>query len=157
MPSEVSGDQYRPRMSWASSDGVRKSMRSNRSSGTRPELGVRRALHALGLRFRVQFPVPGAPRRRIDIAFTRFRIAVNIDGCFWHGCPVHRFVPKTNADYWSGKFAANRERDAATTALLQEAGWCVLRFWEHQPLDEVVATVLAAVRAGRDERGLIAV
>ena len=132
-------------MSWASTPGVRRSMKSNRSSGTRPELRVRRALHALGLRFNVQVRVPSAPRRRIDIAFPRLRIAVYIDGCFWHACPDHPFNPKRNADYWDAKFAANRVRDRETTELLEQQGWLVLRFWEHEAVDEVAARVGEAV------------
>lgn len=133
-------------MSWASSDGVRRSMQSNRANGTGPELQLRRALHLRGLRFRVQFPVPGSPRRRIDIAFTRLRIAVYLDGCFWHGCEEHPFRPKRNHEYWESKFAANRLRDAATSDLLSSQGWLVLRFWEHEPLDVSVASVERAVQ-----------
>ncbi len=136
-------------MSWASTDGVRRSMRSNRSSGTRPELRLRSALHRAGLRFRVQLPVPGNRRRRIDVAFPRLRIAVYLDGCFWHGCPQHPFIPKRNAAYWAAKFAANRVRDAATDALLQQAGWLVLRIWEHEPVPDAVERVLLAVRTRR--------
>ena len=124
-------------------------MRSNRSSGTKPELRLRSALHRAGLRYRVQLPVPGARRRRIDVAFTRLRIAVYVDGCFWHGCPAHPFTPKRNAVYWAGKFAANRARDAATDVLLRDAGWLVLRIWEHEPVPEAAERVAAAVRQRR--------
>lgn len=124
-------------------------MRGNRASGTRPELQVRRALHGAGLRYRVQHPVPGNRRRRIDVAFTRLRIAVSVDGCFWHGCDVHRFRPKRNADYWHAKFAKNGQRDAATDLLLEQAGWLVLRFWEHEPVEQVLAAVVAAVTERR--------
>lgn len=124
-------------------------MRSNRASGTRPELKLRRALHAAGLRYRVQFPVPGAPRRRIDVAFTRLRIAVYLDGCFWHGCEEHPFRPKRNREYWEAKFAANRARDAATSQLLSEQGWLVLRFWEHEESHLMVRTIEQAVDARR--------
>lgn len=102
-------------------------MQSNRSAGTRPELRLRSALHRAGLRYRVQLPVPGARRRRIDVAFTRLRIAVYVDGCFWHGCVQHPFTPKRNADYWSTKFSVNSARDADTDRLLREAGWLVVR------------------------------
>lgn len=127
-------------------------MRSNRSSGTGPELRLRRALHRAGLRYRVQLPVPGARRRRIDVAFTRLRIAVHVDGCFWHGCPQHPFVPKRNAAYWAGKFAANRARDAATDELLRTAGWLVLRVWEHEPVPDAVERVGRAVALRRQEQ-----
>lgn len=93
----------------------------------------------------MQFPVPGHRRRRIDVAFTRLRIAVYVDGCFWHGCPVHRFVPKRNAEYWNAKFLQNRARDAATDAALVDVGCTVLRIWEHEPLEQAVDRVLDAV------------
>lgn len=136
-------------MSWASTEGVRRSMRSNRSSGTRPEIRLRQALHRAGLRFRVQYPVPSARRRRIDVAFPRLKVAVYIDGCFWHGCPQHPFTPKRNAEYWSGKFVANRARDAETEARLELHGWVVLRVWEHEAAEAAVERVLAVVRARR--------
>lgn len=142
---DVVGAPYCPRMSWASSEGVRRSMRSNHASGTRPELRLRRALHARGLRFRVQVPVPGAPRRRIDVAFTRLHIAVYLDGCFWHGCVLHPFSPKRNSEYWAKKFELNTKRDADTTQILERHGWTVMRIWEHVPLDEAVATVVEVV------------
>ena len=110
---------------------------------------LRRALHARGLRFRVQFPVPGAARRRMDVAFTRVRVAVYLDGCFWHGCDVHPFRPKSNHEYWERKFAMNRRRDATTTELLTQQGWLVLRFWEHEPLESTVHAVERAVRSRR--------
>src|SRR3954447_12167894 len=107
-------------------------MRSNRGRDTSLELEVRRALHAQGLRYRVQLKVPGSNRRTIDVAFTRARVAVFVDGCFWHGCPVHHTVAKTNGDFWAEKVRRNRERDAETDGLLRAAGWRVLRFWEHE-------------------------
>lgn len=146
---------YGARVSWASNDGVRRSMRSNRASGTRPELRLRSALHRRGLRFRVQFRVPGAPRSRIDIAFTRARVAVYLDGCFWHGCPAHPFQPKRNAEYWAQKFAANRRRDADTNELLRAQGWLVLRFWDHEPLLTVVEAIEHALVKRRVDRDRI--
>jgi DNA mismatch endonuclease (patch repair protein) len=97
----------------------------------------------------VQFPVPGAPRRRIDVAFTRLRIAVYLDGCFWHGCEEHPFRPKRNREYWQRKFAANRVRDAATSELLSNQDWLVLRFWEHEQLDVMVRAIERAVEVRR--------
>lgn len=106
-------------------------MQGNRSRDTKPELAVRRILHAKGLRYRVNFRLLSGPRRTADIAFTRARIAVFIDGCFWHGCPVHYRAPRSNVSYWSAKVARNRERDLETTEHLISAGWKVLRFWSH--------------------------
>ena len=98
---------------------------------TKPELRLRRALHSRGLRFRVQLKVPGNARRSIDVAFTRARLAVYVDGCFWHGCPQHYVRPRTNADWWLWKIEMNQRRDYDTNAALAAAGWQVLRVWEH--------------------------
>jgi DNA mismatch endonuclease (patch repair protein) len=118
--------------SWASSSAVRASMRANRGRDTRPELALRRAVFALGLRYRVsRRPIPSL-RRTADLVFTRQRIAVFLDGCFWHGCPKHHSVAVTNADYWSAKVQANMARDRDTDRRLAEAGWIVLRIWEHE-------------------------
>ncbi|MBM7026069.1 very short patch repair endonuclease [Clavibacter zhangzhiyongii] len=132
-------------MSWASSDAARSIMRSNKRRDTRPELLVRRLLHARGLRYRVDLRVVQESRTLADIAFTRQRIAVFIDGCFWHSCPQHLHLPKANADYWTAKLARNVERDAEVTALLRDLGWTVLRFWEHVPAEDAAAEIRAAV------------
>ena len=131
--------------SWASSDAVRRSMQGNRSRDTSPELAVRRLLHAAGLRYRVNIRPLKSLRRTADVVFTRRKIAVFIDGCFWHGCPDHYVIPKTNVHYWSPKIETNLARDADTSAQLREAGWTVLRFWEHQAAADVAALVIAAV------------
>ncbi len=120
-------------------------MIANRRRDTTPEIAVRRALHAAGLRFRVDYPV--LPRRRADIAFPRRRVAVFIDGCFWHGCPDHQTVAKANARYWADKLAANQARDRDTNERLTARGWTVLRFWEHEPIGVVVERIERAVRA----------
>lgn len=112
------------------------------------ELAVRRLLHAAGYRYRVHYPVPGRPRRTIDIAFTRPKVAVFIDGCFWHGCPEHGTKPTANAEWWRTKLAANLARDRDTASHLEALGWRVTRAWEHVGPDAVVALVGAAVRAG---------
>ncbi|WP_228552970.1 MULTISPECIES: very short patch repair endonuclease [Mumia] len=114
---------------------------------TKPELSLRRELHARGLRYRVAFPVPGNRRRSIDIAFTRMRLAVFVDGCFWHNCPIHGTSPTSNSGWWSTKLGANQRRDADTTRLLEEKGWTVLRFWEHEPPASAADTVLATLSA----------
>lgn len=107
-------------------------MSTLRRSNTAPELALRRELHALGLRYRVQHPVPGNRRRRIDVAFTSKQLAVFVDGCFWHGCPEHQNRPGTNTDWWTWKFETIRVRDADTNRLLIESGWRVIRVWEHE-------------------------
>lgn len=99
---------------------------------TSPEIALRRQLHARGLRFRVQLKVPGNNRRTIDVAFTRPRLAVYMDGCFWHGCPEHGRRPHTNSEWWDWKLARNKARDRSTDSELRDAGWEVLRFWEHE-------------------------
>lgn len=130
---------------WASSPEVRDVMRGNRSRDTRPELAVRRRLHALGLRYRVSYrPVPDL-RRTADIAFPRQRVAIFIDGCYWHSCPEHGTKAARNADYWSTKLASNAARDADTNARLREAGWTVARYWEHEDPDAVAADIRALV------------
>lgn len=113
---------------------------------TAPELAVRRALHAAGLRYRIEYPVPGAPRRRIDIAFPGRKLAVMIDGCFWHGCPEHRKPPARNSSWWEWKRETNEARDRDTDSKLAAQGWRVLRIWEHvEPVQavEMVRAVLA--------------
>ena len=120
---------------------------------TAPELALRRALHADGYRFRVVHPVPGNRRRSIDIAFTRARVAVFVDGCFWHGCPEHGTQPRANSAWWTAKLAANRTRDADTDRLLREAGWQVVRVWEHEPVEQAVAAVVAALEGAGQANG----
>ncbi|WP_165771397.1 DNA mismatch endonuclease Vsr [Clavibacter tessellarius] len=136
-------------VSWASSDASRRVMRSNRRRDTAPELAVRRILHAEGMRYRIDSRVVRETRSRADIAFTRQRIAVFIDGCFWHSCPEHLHLPKANADYWIPKLTRNVERDAEVTAVLRGLGWTVLRFWEHEPAPEVADRIIAAVEKAR--------
>lgn len=136
-------------------------MRANRGRDTRPELALRRAVHALGLRYRVSArPIP-AVRRTADLVFPRAKVAVFLDGCFWHGCPEHHTVAVTNAAFWAEKVETNRRRDRDTDRRLDEAGWVSVRVWEHrdpqQAADEVRAVVAArratAVRtAGRTSR-----
>lgn len=121
-------------------------MQANRGRDTGPELQLRRLLHTAGLRYRVHWPVPGDRRRRIDIAFTRSKVAVFVDGCFWHRCPDHYSAPKANGDFWDAKIRKNAERDAHTTSLLADAGWLVMRFWEHDDLGRAASFVRVAVR-----------
>ena len=119
-------------------------MLANRRRDTDPELQVRSLLHAAGLRYRVDF-APGANRRRrADIVFTRARIAVFIDGCFWHGCFDHFIAPRSNSEYWAQKIDANRRRDRETTAQLEAEGWMVLRYWEHASPDAAAEEIIRA-------------
>jgi DNA mismatch endonuclease, patch repair protein len=128
-----------------SSPGVsaRMSRQTNRDTGA--EVAVRQLLHASGYRYRVHYPVPGMKRRKIDIAFPGVRLAVLIDGCFWHGCPQHATSPKSNAEWWRNKLDRNMERDRETDAQLRNEGWSVLRFWEHEAPDDVMRRVAGAV------------
>ena len=126
-------------------------MRANPKRDTRPELLVRSLLHARGLRFRKHYPVKLARGTvRPDIVFTRHKLAVFIDGCFWHACPVHGNMPRTNTDYWAPKLRHNVERDQLVDAELGAAGWRVLRFWEHESPAVVTDSVAAALAAIRD-------
>lgn len=111
---------------------------------TDAEMKLRRALHALGLRYRVQLPIPTSRRRTIDVAFTRAHLAVFVDGCFWHACPDHGARPRTNSEWWRWKLGRNTDRDRDTDRLLVEAGWEVLRVWEHEDPDEAALRVRRA-------------
>lgn len=122
-----------------------------RSKDTRPELALRSALWRTGLRFRVSGKLPGRP----DICFGRAKLAVFVDGCFWHGCPVHGTRPKSNGGYWNPKIEANRARDDAVLARLGEIGWKGLRFWEHE-VDEDTSAVVAAITAELKSRRALA-
>jgi DNA mismatch endonuclease, patch repair protein len=121
-------------------------MRANRRTDTKPELALRRALHRQGYRYRKDYrlDLTGA-RVRPDIAFTARRVAVFVDGCFWHCCPQHGTQPAANTWYWAPKLARNVERDRAADAALAEAGWRVVRVWEHESLDGAVAAVVSAL------------
>jgi DNA mismatch endonuclease (patch repair protein) len=121
-------------------------MRGNRRRDTKPEVRLRSALHARGLRFRKEYriEVPGL-RVRADVAFPRQRVAVFVDGCFWHACPDHGTQPRANAGYWAPKLRRNQERDSRVNSGLLAAGWAVVRAWEHQPIDEVAAEVESVV------------
>ena len=120
---------------------------------TKPEVTLRRELHRRGMRFRVQAKVPGNNRRTIDVAFTRARLAVYVDGCFWHGCPEHHVPPKSNADWWRWKVERNTDRDRDTDRELAEAGWAVLRLWEHEDVEVAADRVQSAYDAARGRRG----
>jgi DNA mismatch endonuclease, patch repair protein len=123
-------------------------MRAIKRRDTEPEWQIRRRLHREGRRYRVDFPIrTEVGLVRPDIAFTRARLAIFIDGCYWHGCPEHGRVPRVNAHYWKPKLARNAERDRVAAAALEEAGWSVLRFWEHEDPEAVVRKVTSTLRA----------
>lgn len=147
------GEGTLPEGSWASSTATRTSMLGNRRRDTTPELAVRRLLHAMGLRYRVDYSLPFDRRRKADVVFPRQRVAVFIDGCFWHGCPQHYIAPKAHGDYWRSKVEGNRHRDSQTTSLLEERGWQVLRFWEHDSAAATAATIADAVRTAAGRTG----
>lgn len=125
-----------------------------RREATEPELAVRRELHRRGLRYRVQYRVEGLPRRRVDIAFPRKRLAVFVDGCFWHGCPEHCVIPKSNRDWWLWKFDSNARRDADTDQRLADLDWSVVRIWEHVGSDEAADAVVEAISRRRIEQSV---
>ena len=125
-------------------------MRANRRTDTKPELALRHALHRLGYRYRKDYrlDLDGGRRVRPDIAFTARKVAVFVDGCFWHACPEHGSKPRANEWYWGPKLVRNVERDRINDAALILAGWTVVRLWEHVPLDEAVSTVITALGTG---------
>lgn len=115
-----------------------------RSTNTKPERRLRRALWATGLRYRLGHKLPGKP----DLVFVSAKLAVFVDGCFWHSCPKHRTHPKTNERFWAGKLQENVERDRRVDRQLRAMGWRVLRLWQHEvekELDEVVVRVRGMV------------
>lgn len=124
-------------------------MRSNRCRDTRPELVLRRAVFARGLRYRVAYKPLKGVRRSADMAFTRVKVAVFVDGCFWHGCPAHHTSPKTNAEYWANKIEVNQARDRDTDALFAAAGWAVVRIWEHEDVTLAADRVIDIVTKRR--------
>ena len=139
---------------YPSSEAVTRVMRGNRRSDTRLEVRVRSELHRRGLRFRKQLRVTAADVRvRADVAFPRQRLAVFLDGCFWHRCPEHGNSPRANSDYWVTKLDRNVERDQRVLEALDAAGWSVLRIWEHVPASmaaDQVQVALAECKAAAD-------
>ncbi len=132
--------------SWATSPATRKAMQANRRRDTAPEMAIRRLVHASGLRYRVDArPLPTA-RHTADMIFTRARVAVFIDGCWWHGCAEHYRPPASNITYWAGKVTRNRERDRLANEALIAAGWTVVRVWEHEAPESAARRIEAAVR-----------
>jgi DNA mismatch endonuclease (patch repair protein) len=132
------------------SDAATKIGRANVRTGTRPEVSLRAALHRRGLRFRKDFPIriDGGRPIRPDIVFSRAKIAVFVDGCFWHGCPIHQHIPRSNPDYWIPKLERNSRRDREVVHALAEGGWRAVRIWEHDVADvEIVDEIERLVRS----------
>jgi DNA mismatch endonuclease (patch repair protein) len=124
-------------------------MSRQKSRNTEVELALRRALHAAGLRYRVhRRPLKGV-RREADILFGPVKVAVFVDGCFWHGCPQHATWPKANADFWRTKIEGNRRRDRDTDERLASAGWLAVRVWEHEDPLQAAARVRGVIEARR--------
>ncbi|MET8909189.1 very short patch repair endonuclease [Micromonospora sp. NPDC004551] len=114
-------------------------MKRVRRASTKPELLIRKELHRRGLRFRVNHPsLPGRP----DIALTRARLAIFVDGCFWHRCPNHGVMPKNNREWWEAKLRRNVERDREKDAALSALGWHVRHFWEHEDPGKVAEEIV---------------
>jgi DNA mismatch endonuclease (patch repair protein) len=122
-------------------------MARQRTRDTAAEVALRRILHSRGLRYRVDRPLQGLPRRRADLTFAARKVVVFVDGCFWHGCPEHKTAPKNNGAWWASKLRRNIERDCETDAHLANLGWRVFRIWEHEDLECAADRVEAAVRS----------
>lgn len=119
-------------------------MASIKRRNTTPEIQLRKALWSMGLRYFVRTSLPGRP----DIVFSRKKVAIFVDGCFWHKCPIHYQAPTTNADFWERKIEKNVERDQLTNIKLADTGWTVIRIWEHeirQDLDATVGRILSSL------------
>lgn len=130
-------------------------MRANRGKDTGPEVALRSALHARGLRFRKNMRIDLGNGRRVrpDIVFPGLRLAIFVDGCFWHGCRKHRSLPKANAGFWKNKIEATGRRDLRQAEWLTSAGWHVLRVWEHDVVSPAVEMVMDLIVHVRDESG----
>lgn len=122
-------------------------MLANRSKDTRPELALRRELHRRGLRYRVNTRPVAHIRRTADVVFPRRKVAVFLDGCFWHGCPDHYTAPKANADFWQRKLERNTARDRNVDKVLKQAGWLVVRVWEHEAIDTAATRIAEIVHS----------
>jgi len=130
-----------------SSEVAKKRMENTRQRDTPAEMALRRALFRRGLRYRVDSsPIPTL-RRRADVVFPKARLAVFVDGCFWHGCPQHATQPLANGDWWRTKLMRNQERDRDTVDQLVKAGWSVVRVWEHESPESAAGRVIAVLRS----------
>jgi len=134
-----------------SSEAAHRRMSATGQKDTPPELKIRKLLFAMGLRYRVDHPVLTKPRRKGDIVFQRLKVAIFVDGCFWHGCPIHGTWPKANAEFWRKKIETNRQRDLDTNRRLEKAGWKVMRVWEHVNPKEAAEMIAEVVEYRRQE------
>jgi DNA mismatch endonuclease (patch repair protein) len=134
-----------------SSEAARNRMKAVRRRNTRAEVELRSQLHRQGLRFRLHRPIVPGVRRKPDIVFGPPRVAVFVDGCFWHGCPRHGTAAKANAAFWREKIAANKRRDADTNRRLRSAGWKVIRVWEHENPERAAGRIDRVVKGRRTE------
>lgn len=135
----------------ASTPEARRRMQRVRQKNTSAEAALRRELHARGIRYRIHVPVLTKPRRVADVAFSGLRVAVFVDGCFWHGCPTHATWPKQNAEFWRAKIEANIARDHDTDERLRAHGWKVIRVWAHEE-PKIAAGRIAHIIERRRER-----
>lgn len=133
----------------ASSENVRRRMQATRQRDTPSEIALRRELHRRGLRFRVHRRPVSSVKSHADIVFPRERVAVFVDGCFWHGCPEHGTWPAANAAWWRQKIEGNRARDRRVVKTLEGADWAVLRIWAHEPAERAADAVQRLVRSRR--------
>ncbi len=122
-------------------------MRANRARDTAPEIALRQALYARGLRYRVNARLIPESRMTVDIAFPRIRLAVEVHGCFWHGCPAHHRPATHNSSFWAAKIVGNIERDARKRDLLLASGWNLIVVWEHDDVATAVDEIAQWVRA----------
>lgn len=120
-----------------SSEAALARMKAAKPRNTAPEKALRSALHRMGLRFRLYEKPVETLNRKADIVFRSAKVAIFVDGCFWHGCPIHGTQAKANAEFWAQKIKQNQERDLDTTSRLEAAGWIVIRVWEHEDPEEV--------------------
>src|SRR5258708_5868628 len=129
-----------------SSEAALRRMKAAKPRDTAPEKAIRLALHRLGLHYRIDAKPVKELNRRADILFRSLKVAIFIDGCFWHGCPLHGTQPKANAEFWRAKISRNQERDAHNTEYLEKAGWKVVRVWEHENPEKISTKIYNFIR-----------
>lgn len=150
IPTKSSNVKNRP---IASSPEVRRRMLATRRRNTPSELLLRSFLHSMGYRFRTDRQI-AETRYRPDVVFSKAKVAVFVDGCFWHGCPIHATWPKTNAAWWRNKIESNRRRDLESSKLLRANGWMVLRFWTHANMQLAARRVAKVLERRRTKQSI---